>query len=384
MRFHDVASIFPLMGEAELQRLADDIRENGLREPIMLHPDGSILDGRNRWRACELAGITPTFKTYEGTGSLIALVVSLNLHRRHLDESQRAMVGARIKPLFEAEARERERQGGLLKGKANLPEASRGQSRDQAASAVNVSPRSVESAAKVIAAGTAGLVGLADRGGISVSLAAKVADEPEEFQRAVVDIVESEGVKPIEAVRRVRGETISRTHAEFPTGKYRVLYADPPWSYGNTQPDDFREQRDHYAVMGMEELAALPVRELAEDDAVLFLWATSPVLPEALALAKAWGFTYKASFVWHKLKHNMGHYNSVRHEFLLVCVRGSCQPDVRKLFPSVIEIERTEHSAKPEEFRSIIETLYPHGKRIELFARRRSEGWDVYGNEIVS
>ena len=88
--------------------------------------------------------------------------------------------------------------------------------------------------------------------------------------------------------------------------------------------------------------------------------------------------------IWDKVKHNMGHYNSVRHEFLLVCTRGSCQPDERKLFDSVQTIERTEHSKKPEEFRQIIDTIYPYGSRIELFARRPSEGWEAWGNEFTS
>ena len=78
----------------------------------------------------------------------------------------------------------------------------------------------------------------------------------------------------------------------------------------------------------------------------------------------------------------MGHYNSVRHEFLLICTRGSCTPDVVELFDSVQSIERTTHSTKPDAFRRIIDTLYPHGKRLELFARCAVEGWDGFGNQI--
>jgi N6-adenosine-specific RNA methylase IME4 len=78
----------------------------------------------------------------------------------------------------------------------------------------------------------------------------------------------------------------------------------------------------------------------------------------------------------------MGHYNSVRHEFLLVCTKGSCTPDVLKLHDSVISEERTEHSKKPEIFRKIIDEIYPYGKRIELFARQKIGTWEVFGNEI--
>ena len=167
----------------------------------------------------------------------------------------------------------------------------------------------------------------------------------------------------------------------MPDGKYRVIYADPPWSYGNTQPDYHGVQDDHYPTMSIREICNLPILELAEDNAVLFLWVTSPILAEAFQIIRSWDFEYKASFVWDKVKHNMGHYNSVRHEFLLICVRGSCRPDVLKLFDSVYSEERTEHSVKPEYFRGMIDTLYPHGRRIELFARKKTEGWDVYGND---
>jgi len=128
-------------------------------------------------------------------------------------------------------------------------------------------------------------------------------------------------------------------------------------------------------------LCALDVRGLAADDAVLFLWATSPLIEQAFTVMHAWGFTYKAMFIWDKVKHNFGHYNSVRHELLLLCTKGSCVPDEQKLFDSVQSIERTEHSTKPEEFRQIIDTLYTHGRRIELFARRQTPGWEVWGNE---
>ena len=78
----------------------------------------------------------------------------------------------------------------------------------------------------------------------------------------------------------------------------------------------------------------------------------------------------------------MGHYNSVRHEMLLIATKGSCMPDIPKLYDSVQSIERTGHSEKPEEFINIIDTIYPLGNRLELFARNKVEGWDVYGNEI--
>lgn len=183
------------------------------------------------------------------------------------------------------------------------------------------------------------------------------------------------------ALRIARENNKESETPSIPNGKYRVIYADPPWKYGNTMPDNMGVQDDHYKLMTIQEICKLPVKDMAQDNSVLFLWATSPILEESFEVVKSWGFKYKSSFIWDKVKHVMGHYNSVRHEILLVCVRGSCQPDVQKLFDSVYSEERTEHSKKPEFFRKVIDTIYPNGKRIELFARTQHKGWDVWGNE---
>lgn len=166
----------------------------------------------------------------------------------------------------------------------------------------------------------------------------------------------------------------------FTTGrKYRVIYADPPWSYNDKQNVEVLGGAEkHYLTMPLDDICKLPIP--AEDNSVLFIWVTSPMLEDSFKVINAWGFKYKTSFVWDKVAHNMGHYNSVRHEFLLICTRGSCTPDVAKLFDSVVSIERTEHSRKPREFRDMIDTLYPIGNRLEMFAREAPEGWDVWGN----
>ncbi len=182
---------------------------------------------------------------------------------------------------------------------------------------------------------------------------------------------------------------------EPPTGKHRIIYADPPWEYADSGLQEYGHASFHYPTMSIAELCDLPIRDNAGDDAVLFLWVTSPLLERCFEVVRSWGFEYKTSFVWDKVRHNFGHYNSVRHEFLLVCTRGSCTPDVPKLYDSVQQIERTsEHSEKPQEFREIIDTLYPPRKtkedewikdRLELFGREEvPEWWKVWGNEPVN
>ena len=204
----------------------------------------------------------------------------------------------------------------------------------------------------------------------------KLAESQPEQAQLVRD-----GLKRFNLVRReIKLEEVKKSVA-LPTAKYRVIYADPPWKYGDQLTEDYGAVKFHYPAMTIAELCAMPIRDVCEPDAVLFLWVTSPLLEECFPIINAWGFKYKTSFVWDKVKHNMGHYNSVRHELLLICTRGSCTPDTKKLNDSVQSIERTTHSTKPEKFREIIEELYPHGKRLELFARKQTEGWTAYGNQ---
>ena len=172
-------------------------------------------------------------------------------------------------------------------------------------------------------------------------------------------------------------------------GKYRIFYADPPWSYNdsgviNTSDNYGRAQR-HYDTMTMADLCDMgpDIQAASDDDSVLFMWVTSPLLEESFEVVTAWGFEYKTSFVWDKVGHNFGHYNSVRHELLLICTKGSCTPDNNKLYDSVISIEKTrKHSEKPEEFRAIIDDLYSYGNRLELFARTAASGWDSWGDQV--
>jgi len=124
------------------------------------------------------------------------------------------------------------------------------------------------------------------------------------------------------------------------------------------------------------------VGKLAADNAVLFLWTTAPMLPETFRVVEAWGFEYKTNFVWDKQRHMFGNYASTQHEHLLLCTRGRCLPDRRlPLVSTVIRAKRSRrHSEKPVEARQMIERLYD-GPRIELFARQRSSGWAVFGND---
>lgn len=169
---HPLAELFPLMSEAEIGELADDIRTNGLREQLWLL-DGKILDGRNRYRACELAEVAPRVQEYKGKEPL-AFVLSKNLHRRHLDAGQRAMVAARI-----SSAKQGQRSD-LASPDARFPTDA------EAAKQLDVSEPSVERAKTVLRNGTPELIHAVESGEVPVKTAAKVAKLPKAEQRKAV------------------------------------------------------------------------------------------------------------------------------------------------------------------------------------------------------
>lgn len=209
----------------------------------------------------------------------------------------------------------------------------------------------------------------------------EVAPLSPEKQEFFLNKAEKEGLSVMNLRKEIRKEKLQTP--TLPSDKFRVVYADPPWKYSNEGLENYGHAETHYPTMTIEELCQIPIYDITEDNAVLFLWATSPMLEEAFKVIKAWGFKYKSSLVWNKLKHNFGYYCSVRHEFLLIATKGSCLPDTKELIPSIIEIERSEkHSEKPERFKEIIEQLYIHGNKIELFARKKHIGWNSFGNEI--
>lgn len=403
-RVHQAANRFPMIDAARLSDLVGDIKTNGLKVKIQLVKDGDellIIDGRNRALACEIAGVAPQFETVI-CGNPYHYVWSLNGHRRDLTDIQRGVIflscqegadafdGARKeaadkKRLAMTEKAESERKTKLTDDSVVTRSVTIAQN-DYANVSQNEYTKGSQTEPRKENRDNRATATIAAQAGISratMEKAKTIVNSGSDNANAVAQGT----AKPTEVLRQISHAKKLANVAALPTDKFRVIYADPPWSYNDKQggsiSDSYGAAEKHYPSMSIGELCALPIQGLTQQDAVLFLWATSPLLPDALRLCDAWGFKYKAAFIWDKVKHNMGHYNSVRHEFLLICTKGSCTPDVPKLIDSVQSIERTEkHSEKPEEFRAIIDELYPSGTRIELFRRGAApDGWAVWGNE---
>ena len=184
--------------------------------------------------------------------------------------------------------------------------------------------------------------------------------------------------------------------------KYQVIYADPPWSYNDKMGNDsaFMSATSAYPTQSLEWIKSLKVKDISADNCVLFLWAVSPLLPEAFEVITAWGFKYKTvGFVWSKRYRdgspvsNMGRWTMGNVEMCLLATKGSLQREVLNV-KQLFEDYRSEHSKKPDGIRDLIVELMGDRPRIELFARdkgdkdlfgkNRMEGWDTWGNEVKS
>lgn len=178
---------------------------------------------------------------------------------------------------------------------------------------------------------------------------------------------------------------------DFPNKKYQVIYADPPWSYRDKCAAGNRGAGFKYETQDIDWIKSLPVVDIADDNCVLFLWATMPLLQEALDTIAAWGFKYKTvGFTWvkkNKIKDSwfwgMGNYTRSNSEVCLLAVKGKNPPKrISNSVHSVVDARIEAHSKKPDEVRDRIVRLMGDVPRIELFARNHTEGWDVWGNEV--
>jgi N6-adenosine-specific RNA methylase IME4 len=170
--------------------------------------------------------------------------------------------------------------------------------------------------------------------------------------------------------------------------KFDLVLIDPPWKYGRDMLPKSRKTENHYGLMTIEEIGNLPIRNVVKNPSVLFLWATNPLLPEAIDIMGRWGFEYTTKIEWikkqnEKVQTGIGWNVRGASESLLIGKMGNYPlPDAKNRPNSVLEAPRTRHSEKPELSYLIIERMFPKAKRLEIFGRKSRKGWFVVGNQI--
>lgn len=416
--FHSLANLFPLIEGEGFDALVADVKANGLLDEIVMH-EGQILDGRNRYRAAVAAGLMAEDVDWKASWAFVefstdgidgvfsgetiakgplAFVLSKNLARRHLNESQRAMIAARV---------------ANLSAHRPVKSADLQTSQPEAATKLNVSTRLVASAKSVQDKGSPELVAAVDAGKLAVSAAAQAAKLPEEQQRRIAEKAQAGDANVVRTVikqglRAEREQNLAARQLALPEKQYGVILADPEWKFDAWGPDtgNDRSPLNHYPVSSVEAIMARDVGKIAAANCVLGLWVTD--LPRGLAVLSAWGFEYRSYFVWVKDiveaapfenwrrmlveigPPGTGFWNRDRDEIFLVGTRGEVPcpaPGTQgesvwfAARPKIEGTKRGRHSAKPDNAHEWFEKHFPNWSKIELNARGARAGWDVWGNE---
>lgn len=376
-----------MLDEKRLAELADDIRANGLREPIKVY-DGLIVDGRNRSRACEAAGVEPRYETLPDGMDPWGYVWSLNGQRRDLTTDQRYLIWKSCAEKSEAWVAEQKR----IADEANQRRAEAAKAQHEASN-----PRAGETKPKSGAATSSGTTKKqegAKRSSASKAAASKTnrgtVERMDELARKRPDLAEkvkNGEMKAAAAIREMkRDEQVAKLEdtaakeAKAAEGVYDVVVLDPPWPMQKIERDERPNQSEFdYPTMSEAELSALEIP--TADDCHVWCWTTHKFLPMALRLLDAWGLKYVCTFTWHKpggfQPIGLPQYNC---EFALYARKGSPKFIDTKAFPTCFDAPRGAHSEKPEEFYDTVRRVTA-GRRLDMFNRRIIDGFDGWGNE---
>lgn len=373
--------LIPALTQDEFKQLEENILSEGIRDKIITWND-FIIDGHNRYEIAtrhKLKFETES-KEFESENDVREWMINNQFGRRNLSNYQRSVLALELESVFSARAKEKQKEGGgAVRQKSDKAVVD---TKKEVAKVAKVSHDTIAKVKVIEAKATPEVKAQLSTGEVSINQAYQEIKKEEKL----------DNIREKKKEYQQRIETVSNNEFKidiFNTkNKFRIIYADPAWSYndkcegGGVQSGGVAMR--HYDTMTINDICSLPVKNISEKDSVLFLWVTSPLLQDAFKVIEAWGFKYKTSFVWDKVKHNMGHYNSVRHEMLLIATKGSCTPDNKTLYDSVQSIEKNDnHSEKPIEFLNIIDDLYNYGNKLEMFCRNiKKEKWYGWGNEI--
>lgn len=326
------------MTVTEYDQLKADISANGLLEPIVIY-NGLILDGRNRYLACTDLGITPEYETFDGDDP-VSFVISKNLHRRHLNETQRAVVASKL---------------------ANMPKHLHKTdmqiciSQPEAAEKLNVSTRSVATI-KEIERKAPELMPKLESGEMTANEAIKIIKNQKREKDIAKQVTE-----------------IKANNYKPPERLYEVIVIDPPWPYGTKYDANARRAANPYPEMSLDEIKAIKLP--SANDCILWLWTTHKFMRYSFDLLDEWGFRDVAILTWCKSKMGLGEWLRSQSEFCIMAVKGKPKVNLTNQ-TTVLYAPMREHSRKPDEFYSMVDALCV-GYKIDWFSREHRDGWDA-------
>lgn len=346
-------SLIPPLTDEERRQLEANVRADGCRDPLVVWNGKNILlDGHNRNDICERFGIP--FKTsekhFEDRDAAKVWIINNQFGRRNLTLFQRAELGLKLEPLLAAKAKERQRggRGGMLLQNSGQ---AKGTTEKDIAKVAGVSHDTIHKAKVIAAKAPEPVKEQLRRGETSInSVYTDIRRKEKEDRRE----------ERRESNRKLINAAPAPTAAIKSGAKFSTIVIDPPWDWGDEgDVDQLGRARPVYGTMPFDEVKALPVAKLADDDCHLYLWITNRSLPKGFALLDAWGFRYVTCLTWCKPSIGMGNYFRGSTEQVLFAVKGS-QPLKRKNVGTWFTAPRgADHSSKPAEFFELVESCSP-------------------------
>lgn len=368
-------SLIPPLTVEEFNQLERNILEEGCRDPLVVWND-TIVDGHNRHEICTKHGLPfkKVQKEFNNREKAKEWIILNQFGRRNLSAYDRSVLALRLKELFAVKAEQNLHlsQGQGVKGcqksdKVNVD------TKKELAKVAGVSHDTIAKVQKIEAVAPQLLKEKIKSGEVSINQAYQTVRK--------IEKVEAIEEKLVESTAETKSIDIYTTDK-----RYNIIYADPAWDYWN---GGNKNQSLHYKTMSIDEICKLPVKDIADNNCILFLWVTYPILQECFKVIESWGFKYStAGFVWVKKNKvadsnffGCGTWTRANSELCLIATKGHIER-LDASISQIIELPIEEHSKKPAIVRELITRLIGELPRIELFSRQATDGWDVWGNEV--
>lgn len=371
---NEFKTLIPALTADERKGLEESLKTEGCRDALVLWGD-TLVDGHNRYEICTQYGIPfqTVQKDFDSRGDVIQWIILNQFGRRNLPMYERARLALRLKPVISAKAKDNQRIGADITNTGLQNSVKAVNTQKELAKVAGVSHDTIAKVEKIEAQATDETKEQLRKGDISINQAYQTVrreEKKQEVQRRIDEYANVQtGVIDIEQTDK----------------KYNIIYADPPWRYWESGN---KNQALHYTTMSIDEICDLPVKDIADENCVLFLWVTYPILQEAFKVIEAWGFEYSTcAFVWVKKNKQKdtpfvgcGAWTRANSELCLLATKGNTTR-LDASISQVVESPIEEHSKKPNIVRELITRLVGELPRVELFCRNPADGWDVWGNE---
>lgn len=362
----EFSKLIPALLDEERSGLEASLKAEGCRDALIVW-NGMLIDGHNRYEICQKHNIEfqTTEISFDSRDDAKIWIIQNQFSRRNLNSYQRGKLALELKPLIANKAKKQ--QGTRVdisqnSGESLIPI----DTQKKVAKAARVSHDTISKIEKIEKKATPKQKEQLEKGESSINHIHKQIRSQERRQERIQSLMDL-SQKPTEELGSL--------------GLFPVIYADPPWLYEHSKSDS-RKIENQYPTMTLEDIKALEIP--TTPDAILFVWATSPKLTEAIEVIQAWGFNYRTCMVWVKDRIGPGYYARQRHELLLIAKKGNMvTPKEANRPDSVIESPREKiHSKKPDIVYELIEQMYSELPKLEMFARSNDrENWSVWGNE---